>query len=74
MTEWGGPSGLKGKYPAEVRPLYAVPPSPPRDEVVEALTWALAEIDGRTKYDNDGQRTAAIERARRAISSIETKP
>lgn len=35
----------------------------------DALEWALAEIDGRTRYDTDAQRDACLEKARAVLQS-----
>lgn len=37
-------------------------------ELSEALRWALAELRGQTRYDNDGQRINCYARADAALS------
>lgn len=41
-------------------------------ELLEALAWALAELDGRTEYANVNQRALCIEKANRAIAKATT--
>lgn len=37
-------------------------------DLFDALDWAMAEIEGRTRYDNDQQRDNCIEIARAALA------
>lgn len=45
------------------------PAAPSADKLREALTWALAEIQGDTRYENDGQREAALDQALAALKA-----
>jgi hypothetical protein len=40
-------------------------------ELEEALRWALAEIEGRTRYDTQGQQDNAHDLARAALTAME---
>jgi hypothetical protein len=40
-------------------------------DLYEALKWALAEIDGLTRYDAMGQRERSLARARAALAKAE---
>jgi hypothetical protein len=40
--------------------------------VVEALEWAMAEIEGRTRYDTEDQRSNCLDLARDALSGAAT--
>ncbi|BEV44811.1 hypothetical protein [Afipia carboxidovorans] len=42
-----------------------------RDELLEALQWALAEIDGRTSYQRPDQKQACNTKARTALAKAE---
>lgn len=49
------------RWPANARLIAAAP------DLLEALTWALAEVEGRTRTEED-QREACLDRARAAIA------
>jgi hypothetical protein len=40
-------------------------------EVLDSLRWAIAEIEGRTRYSNEGQRSICLARAHNALSAAE---
>jgi hypothetical protein len=41
-----------------------------KKEVKQALEWALAEIDGQTRYDNEEQFENSLSKAKSVLSKI----